>query len=403
MHTRTNAHTHTHTRTHTHTHMHARTHARTHTRTQTTGRSWPIRPPLGSPPAACAPDASSARRQTDTHARRCHSHLPPRGSVARRPARAVATHTHTHAFTHTCAIAHPYTRAHLRRPPACPSASPRWRGYSSRCCRRPRPGPAATRPAAACGGAARMPPSRTARGCRAAPRGCSAGAAHRAPKTPATARRRVRSPPCATRRARTARRGAAASTRALTVALQNTAASSAARRGGIAAVMWQNLAVTKNNGCRELGMSAVDALRAIRAGRPGTAASARPGSMLPSLGETAASSLRPHSAPANRPPSGKKKGGIDPNIAAHCARVRILANQPKSSSGDRDAMLAVCLPPCSPAPLRRAIGAGCARRPRPRAGAAPQDEPAGRCALRARAGGQDAARGWATAASIWRA
>ena len=81
----------------------------------------------------------------------------------------------------------------------------------------------------------------------------------------------------------------------------------------------------------------VQGVRAIRANRPGTALSARPGMMLPSLGgeDTSASGPRPHSAPANRPLSGKKKGGIDPNMAAHCSRVRMIANQPKSSASDR--------------------------------------------------------------------
>jgi len=72
--------------------------------------------------------------------------------------------------------------------------------------------------------------------------------------------------------------------------------------------------------------------------RPATAATVRPGS---AQYVNASASLRPQSAPVNRPQSGKRKGHLDINLAAHCARVRTIANQSKSSSADREAMTAL--------------------------------------------------------------
>jgi hypothetical protein len=74
----------------------------------------------------------------------------------------------------------------------------------------------------------------------------------------------------------------------------------------------------------------------MRGIRPATAATARPEAILNDQ------TTRPQSAPTNRPALGvKKTTRLDPNIAAHCARVRTLANQPKMSSGDREALAAL--------------------------------------------------------------
>jgi hypothetical protein len=75
-------------------------------------------------------------------------------------------------------------------------------------------------------------------------------------------------------------------------------------------------------------------LRAIHESRPGTAATVRPNTVAP-----IASEARPHSAPAKRPKSGRKKGVED--MAVHCARLRTMASQPKASSTDRESLIAV--------------------------------------------------------------